>query len=227
MFKEKNDPASVKIDTKIVDRPRSVRIVRELSEHFSQGHRKALVLMATGTGKTRVAMALIKLLIDANIVRNVLFVADRISLANQAKSKGFKEFFSEPVTDLREGFNTTGRLYVSTIQTLMGGEPRLYSQFSPGFFDLIIFDEAHRSIYDKGNLVNKYFDAIKIGLTATPRECESQNTYELFECKNGKPTVEYPYEEAVNDGVLVRYKSDIVDTAVLSAGIRGRELSKN
>jgi type I restriction enzyme R subunit len=226
LFNDKKDIASIPIDTKIVDRPRSLRVVRELSEHFSQGHRKALVLMATGTGKTRVAMALIKLLIDANVVRNVLFVADRISLANQAKSKGFKEFFSEPVSDLREGFTTTGRLYVTTIQTLMGGEPGLYSNFSPGFFDLIIFDEAHRSIYDKGNLINKYFDAIKIGLTATPRECESQNTYELFDCGNGKPTVEYPYEEAVNDRVLVRYKSDIIDTDVLSRGIRGKELSK-
>ncbi|PKL71648.1 MAG: restriction endonuclease subunit R, partial [Methanobacteriales archaeon HGW-Methanobacteriales-2] len=226
LYSKRIDTRNVKIDPRIVDRHRSLEIVRKLSEHFSEGHRKALIQMATGTGKTRVAMALIKLLINANMVRNVLFIADRIALVNQAKENGFKEFFTEPVADLREGFSTSARLYVSTVQTLMNGYPKMYEKFSPGFFDLIVFDEAHRSIYDKNNQINDYFDAIKIGLTATPREHETRNTYDLFECKDGKPTVEYSYDEAVRDGVLVPYSAEIVGTKVLSLGIKGGTLTK-
>lgn len=226
LYSKKRDPTDVKIDTHIVDRPLSIRTVRKLSEHFSEGHRKALVQMATGTGKTRVAMAIIKLLINANIIRNVLFIADRISLVNQAKSNGFKQFFNEPIGDLRDGYSTSSRLYVSTIQTLMSGKSKkMFERFSPGYFDLIVFDEAHRSIYDKNNLINKYFDAIKIGLTATPRERETRNTYELFDCVHDKPTVEYSYDEAVRNGILVPYNAEIIETKVLALGIKGTELS--
>jgi len=226
LYSKQRDPKEVNIDERIVDRPRSVQIVRELSEHFSEGHRKALIHMATGTGKTRVAMALINLLINSNVVRNVLFIADRIALVNQAKAKGFKQFFTEPVSDLRQGFTTTGRLYVSTVQTLIGrGKNRLFEKFSPGFFDLIVFDEAHRSIYDKNNLINLYFDAIKIGLTATPRGHETKNTYDLFGCEQGTPTVEYSYDEAVLDGVLVPYSAEIIETKILSLGIKGQKLT--
>ena len=226
LFSNKRNPKDVKISSRIVDRPRSVQIVRELSEHFSEGNRKALIHMATGTGKTRVAMAIIDLLINANIVRNVLFLADRVALVNQAESSGFQQFFTEPVVDLRKGFSQTGRLYVSTVQTLMGGNPkRLVDRFSPGFFDLIIFDEAHRSYYDKNNYINEFFDAIKIGLTATPREHETKNTYDMFSCDRGKPTVEYSYDEAVLDKVLVPYKAEIIETERLSLGIKGAELS--
>ncbi len=227
LFIKRRNPSSVKIEPRIIDRPRSIQIVRELSEHFSKGHKKALIHMATGTGKTRVAMAIISVLINANIVRNVLFLVDRIALANQAKANGFKQFFTEPVVDLRQGFSTTGRLYVSTIQTMMGGKPkRLFERFSPGFFDLIVFDEAHRSIYDKNNLLFQYFDAIKVGLTATPREHESKNTYDLFGCEPGKPTVEYSYDEAIVDTVLVPYKAIEVNTKNLALGIKGAELPK-
>ena len=226
LYKNKRDPKEVQTNSNIVDRPRSVQIVRKLSEHFGDGHRKALVQMATGTGKTRVAMAVIDLLINANVVRNVLFIADRVALVNQAKSDGFKKYFREPVSDLRDEFSTTGRLYVSTIQTLMqGNDGKLFEKFSPGFFDLIVFDEAHRSIYDRNNLINRYFDAIKIGLTATPSEHETRNTYALFDCSEGKPTVDYSYDEAVRDGVLVPYRAEIIGTKVLSLGISGSELT--
>jgi len=226
IYKKKRNAREVKINSNIVDRPRSVQIVRKLSEHFSNGYKKALVQMATGTGKTRVSMAIIDLLINANVVRNVLFIADRIALVNQAKSDGFKKFFREPVTDLRDEFSTTGHLYVSTIQTLMhGNNEKLFEKFSHGFFDLIVFDEAHRSIYDRNNLINLYFDAIKIGLNATPSEHETRNTYALFDCGEGKPTVEYSYDEAVRDGVLVPYRAEIIGTKVLSLGISGGELT--
>ncbi len=227
-----NDPKNIHVNTRIVDRPRSVQIVRKLSEHFSDGHRRALIHMATGTGKTRVAMALTKILIDANLVRHVLFLADRTALVNQAMSKGFKQFFTDPVTDLREDANKTGTLYVSTIQSMMNPKgDKLYRKYSSGFFDLIIFDEAHRSYYDRQNEVFQYFDAIKIGLTATPakspegKQIDSRDTYEMFGCVYPDPTVQYPYDEAVRDGVLVPYKSHIVETQVLKLGIKGKELT--
>jgi len=187
LYNSRQNPATMKINGNTVDRPRSVQIVRKLAEHFSECHRISLIEMATGTGKTRVAMAVIDLLNRADIVRHVLFIADRITLVTQAKN-AFKEHLNEPVGDLREGFNTASRMYVSTVQTLMAGkDKKFFEKFSPGFFDLIVFDEAHRSIYDKNNLIFKYFDAIKIGLTATPREKESQSTVDLF----GKATAEY------------------------------------
>ena len=227
-YSKRRDPQDVRIDPRIVDRARSVQIVRKLSEHFAEGHRKALVQMATGTGKTRVAMAITKLLINANMIRNVLFIADRTALVNQAESRGFKQFFIEPVADLRDRLSTSARLYVSTIQTLMSpkADP-LHRRFSPGFFDLIIFDEAHRSYYDKNNIIEQYFDAFKMGLTATPSEHETKNTYDLFECEHGTPTVDYSYDEAVRDGVLVLYKAEIIETKVLSLGIVGTDLSKD
>ncbi|MDR1819704.1 MAG: DEAD/DEAH box helicase family protein [Methanobrevibacter sp.] len=180
LYKSHQNPATMKINPKIVDRPRNLQIVRKLSEHFSECYRTALVEMATGTEKTRVAMAIIDLLNRANIVRNILFIADRISLVNQAKDS-FNKYLNEPVADLRECFDNNSRLYVSTVQTLMSGkDKRFFEKFSPGFFDLIVFDEVHRSIYDKNNLIFKYFDSIKIGLTATPREREIQSTVDLL-----------------------------------------------
>lgn len=218
LFNNRSDPSTLKINPNIVDRDRSVQIVRQLSEHFSKLHRKALIEMATGTGKTRVAMAIIDILIRSNMVRNVLFIADRSALVKQSKESGFKAFFNEPVADLREGYNDTSRLYVSTIQTLMAGpvnQQKLFEKYSPGFFDLIVFDEAHRSIYDKNNLVFKYFDAIKIGLTATPKETESKSTFDLF----GEAIAQYSYDQAINDGVLVPYKAHSISTEILTHGL--------
>ena len=229
LFKNKRDPSNTKIDPKIVDREKSILIVKKLSEHFEQGHRSALVNMATGTGKTRVAMALINVLTNANYVKNVLFVVDRISLANQAKEAGFKKFFNEPVCELNvEGFSSTARFYVSTVQTLMGKKGKyLFEKFSPGFFDLIIFDEAHRSIYDRNNLIMKYFDSLKVGLTATPSKGDKKNTSKLFNCENDEPTVKYDYNDAVRDGVLAPYNAQVIETKVLSLGIEGKKLTSD
>jgi type I restriction enzyme R subunit len=227
LYRKRRDPTKINIG-KIVDRPKSILIVKQMMEHISKGHRTALVSMATGTGKTRVAMAIIDVLLKANIVRNVLFIADRIALTGQAKSAGFKEFFSEAVVDLRENPKSfPNGLYVSTVQTLRSGKQnRYYEHFSPGFFDLVIFDEAHRSIYDPNKEIYRYFDAIKIGLTATPSKAETKNTFELFECDGDKPTVEYSYDEAIRDGVLVPYRAEIIDTKILSLGIEGVNLTK-
>ena len=227
LFRKRRDPTKISID-RIVDRPRSILVVKQLMEHIQKGHRSALISMATGTGKTRVAMSMIDVLLRANIVRNVLFIADRIALVNQAKSAGFKEFFSEAVIDLRENPKSfPNGLYVTTVQTLRSGKNnKYYQKFSPGFFDLIIFDEAHRSIYDPNREVHRYFDAIRIGLTATPSSAESRNTFELFGCDGNKPTVEYSYDDAIRDEVLVPYNAQMIDTKVLSLGIEGSTLSK-
>ena len=231
LMKKRKDPANVKINGKIVDRIRGREAVKIVLEHFSKGHREALINMATGTGKTRVAMAIIDGLIKAEYIQKVLFVVDRISLGNQAKEKGFKKFFPDsPVCELNEeGYSDTARFYVSTIQTLMSPQkPRgkFYEKFGSGAFDLVIFDEAHRSYYDKNNDILKYFDALKIGLTATPSSEDSKDTFDLFNCEKGKPTVKYDYWDAVNDKVLAPYVADIIETKVLSLGIEGKKLSK-
>jgi len=231
LMQKRKDPAKIKINSRIVDRRRGIEAAKGVLEHFSQGHREALINMATGTGKTRVAMAIIEALRKADYIQKVLFVTDRISLGDQAKEKGFKEFFpDDPVCELNEeGYSDTARLYVSTIQTLMSPQkPRgkFYEKFGTGAFDLIIFDEAHRSYYDKNNDIFKYFDALKIGLTATPSSVETRDTFELFNCDGREPTVKYDYDSAVNDKVLVPYVSDIIETKVLSLGIEGKKLSK-
>jgi type I restriction enzyme, R subunit len=225
LFRNQKDPT--KTFTKIVDRDKSVLNVKKLAEHFGKGHRSAFVQMATGTGKTRIAMAIIDILVKSNYIRNVLFIADRIALADQASADGFKKFFKEPVWELhRKGFNTTSRFYSSTVQTLMGkNNNRMVDKFSPGFFDLIVFDEAHRSQYDRNNYIHQYFDAMKVGLTATPREEDSKNTYELFDCVTGEPTVEYSYDDAVSAGVLVPYEPLVVETENLKLGIKGVKLT--
>lgn len=226
LFISRSRPDRINIRKDIIDRDRNLTIVKLLSEHFAAQHRSALVTMATGTGKTRVAMAIIDVLLNANYVRNILFVADRIALANQAKTDGFQRFFTEPIGDLRDEIKHTSRLYVTTVQTLAGGgRTKKYEMFSPGFFDLIIFDEAHRSIYDKNNIILGYFDTIKMGLTATPKDTDAKNTYDLFGCDFRKPTAEYTYDQAVSDGVLVRDRSKSVETKVLTLGIKGEELS--
>ena len=227
LFINEKDPSI--IFSNIVTRDRSKLNVKKVAEHFAAGHRKALVQMATGTGKTRVSMAIIDILMKANYIRNVLFIVDRIVLADDAAEDGFKKYFKEPVRKLhREGFSTTARFYTTTVQTLMGKNNNgMVDKFSPGFFDLIIFDEAHRSQFDRNNYIHGYFDAIKLGLTATPRLEEDKNSYTLFDCLDKKPTVEYSYEDAVRDKVLVPYQPLVIETENLKIGIKGRELSND
>jgi type I restriction enzyme, R subunit len=230
LLEREKEPSKIKISSHIVDRERGIMAVKQILEHFEKGNRSALINMATGTGKTRVAMAIIDGLIKSGYVQNVLFVVDRISLSNQAKESGFKEFFKEPVCELNvEGFSDSARLYVSTVQTLMSEvKPRglFYEKFGVGAFDLIVFDEAHRSYYDKNNDIMKYFDALMIGLTATPSTKEGKDTYRLFGCEDKKPTVEYSYDDAVKEDILAPYVAEIIETKVLSLGIEGAKLTK-
>jgi len=237
----KKDISQIEINPNIVDRSRGIQIVKQILDHFNSGKRNALINMATGTGKTRVSMAIIDSLVNkAKSVTNVLFVVDRIALGNNAFYKGFQKFFRDTPQGLlnlekkqndfvhEKEFDRSKRFYVSTVQTLMAKRKQgghAFQDFDPGFFDLIIYDEAHRSYYDKQNLVMNYFDSLKIGLTATPSKNEDRNTYDLFECERGKPTVEYTYDEAIKDGVLVPYDAQIIETKVTKFGIKGADLS--
>lgn len=229
LFNTKRDLTEIETNKEIVDRSKSIQIVKQILNHFAAGRRNALINMATGTGKTRVSMALVDALVKSRHVQNVLFVVDRIALGQQAYKNGFQKFFEQGISSLinEQGFDEHKRFYVSTVQTLMSKQKQgghLFQKFGPGFFDLIIFDEAHRSYYDKNNYVMKYFDSFKMGLTATPSKNEDRNTYDLFGCERGKPTVEYSYDEAVNDDVLVPYDAQMISTKVMVLGIDGIEL---
>jgi len=182
------------------------RAIDSIAQQFTAARRKALLVMATGTGKTRTAIALVDLLQRAGWVKRALFLADRISLVNQA-CNAFKTHLPEssPVNLVTEK-ETEGRVYVCTYPTMMGlidetkgGNPR----FGVGHFDLIIIDEAHRSVYQKYGAIFHYFDSLLVGLTATPREEVDKNTYELFDLEIGMPTDAYELETAVMDGFLV------------------------
>jgi Type I site-specific restriction-modification system, R (restriction) subunit and related helicases len=224
----------VEVDTSIVDRPKGIECVKRVVEHFQKGHRKALVVMATGTGKTRVAMAIVKILMEKGMVQKVLFLADRRALRNQAMNKGFKQFFREEAkgTVFTGKYDKTKRLLVSTIQTFQ----EIYLEkdssgkflLSPGEFDLIISDEAHRSIYNKWKDVFTYFDAIQIGLTATPSEIIEKDTLRFFGCRDGAPTALYSYDEAVKDGVLVDFRRSILgaQTHFQIEGVKPADLSQ-
>lgn len=212
------------ISTYIAGRPYQQEAIRRLCETFEQGRRRALLVMATGTGKTRTAMALVDIFLRTNQARRILFVADRDALVKQALDDGFKVFIpNEPCTRLHTYYiDKSNRLYVVTLQTLSN----CFDRFTPGFFDLIIFDEVHRSIFNKWNEVLQYFDGRMIGLTATPAAFIDRNTFLEFECTNNTPTFLYPYEQAVEEKYLVDFELWKAQTHFQRQGIRGVDLSE-
>ena len=157
---------SALINTTIVDRPYQHEAIRRVCETFMNGRRRALIVMATGTGKTRTTMALIDLFMRTKQAQNILFLADRDALVDQTLTDGFKAHLPNEPRDriYTQRIDTSKRLFVATLQTMN----ICFEKFSPGFFDLIIFDEAHRSIFNRFSEVIEYFDARMIGLTATP-----------------------------------------------------------
>jgi len=214
----RKDFIDVPIKKKIVDRSYQIEAVKRVLEGLERGRRKFLIVHATGTGKTRVAMALIDVLLRANRAQKILFLTDRIELRKQAFNEGFKKFFpNELKTSVFSGsVDKTRRLYASTIQTFM----ECYQDFSIGDFDVIISDECHRSIYNKWKDVFTYFDAIEIGLTATPAELIDRDTFRFFNCQNKIPTHLYTYEQAIEDKWLVPFKVYKTQTHFQIAGLR-------
>lgn len=219
----KKDFQDVPTKQEIVDRPYQIEAVKRVLEGIAKGKRKFLIVQATGTGKTRVAMALVDVLLRANRGQRILFLADRKALRDQAYGDlGFKTFFphESKVKVFSGNVDKTPRLYASTIQTFM----ECYQQFSCGDFDVIISDEAHRSIYNKWKEVFTYFDAIEIGLTATPSELIERDTFRFFDCAGGVPTYLYTFEQAVAEGYLVDYKVYTAQTHFQIEGIRPEDV---
>ncbi len=222
--------AEAPINSEIVERHYQTRAIRRIAEAFERDHeRKALLVMATGSGKTRTAIALSDLLMRCNWVKRVLFLADRVALVNQAVN-AFKRHLPEasPVNLVTEK-NAEGRVYVSTYPTMMGmiddasdGQRR----FGVGHFDLVIIDEAHRSVFKKYLAIFDYFDSLTVGLTATPKNEVDRNTYRLFDLEDGVPTDAYSLEEAVGDGFLVPPKAVSVPLKFQREGINYDELSE-
>jgi type I restriction enzyme R subunit len=212
------------IKAHITDRTYQMEAIRRVCEAFEAGRRKALVVMATGTGKTRTAMSLVDVFLGSNQARKILFVADRDALVEQARTEGFQAFIpDEPCARIyTHDIDRSKRLYVVTLQTLS----KCFEQFTPAFFDLIIFDEVHRSIFNKWNEVLQYFDGRMIGLTATPADFIDRNTFIEFGCHDGTPTFLYEYEDAIHDGYLVDYSLYAARTRFQRQGIRGVDLSE-
>lgn len=222
---------TAEIDTAIAGRYYQTRAIRRISEAFERHHdRKALVVMATGAGKTRTVIALCDLLMRCNWVKRVLFLADRVALVNQTVN-AFKKHLpaSSPVNLITEK-NTEGRVYVSTYPTMMGLINNVTDEqrkFSVGHFDLIVIDEAHRSVYQKYRAIFEYFDALLVGLTATPKDEIDRNTYSLFNVQPGSPTDFYPLDDAVKDGYLVPVRSVSVPLKFQREGIRYADLPES
>ena len=205
--------------------------VKAVCQSFDEkNRRKALLVMATGSGKTRTVMALCDVLLKHGWVKNILFLADRTSLVTQAK-RSFTNLMPDlTLTNLCDGKqNANARCVFSTYQTMMGciddikdDEGKL---FTCGHFDLVICDEAHRSIYNKYRDIFNYFDAPLVGLTATPKDDIDKNTYEVFELESGVPTYGYELAEAVKDGYLVDFLSVETELKFIEQGIAYDELS--
>jgi len=224
------DITAATINRAIADRYYQHEAIRRTAEDFQRRKlRKALLVMATGTGKTRTGIALIELLQKCNWIKRVLFLADRNALLTQA-SNAIKEHLphSSPVNIAKIKDDTTSRIVLSTYPTMMncideakGGNKR----FSPGHFDLIVIDEAHRSVYQKFRSIFEYFDSLLLGLTATPRSEVDRNTYLLFELEKGVPTFYYELEKAVADGFLVPPRAHSVPLKFQREGVKYNELS--
>jgi type I restriction enzyme R subunit len=207
----------------IVNRIYQFEAIKRVCEDFARRERKALVVQATGTGKTRVAIALTDVLIRANWVKRVLFLCDRRELRKQAKN-AFADFLPEPLTILNASTaaDRNKRIYLATYPAMM----EAYQSYDPGFFDLIIADESHRSIYNYYGDLFKYFDCLQVGLTATPVGFINRNTFRLFNRENGDATSEYSLERAIDEGWLVPYETYKVTTAFLREGIRYEQLTE-
>ena len=214
---------SLEPNSAIVDRLYQIEAIKRVSECFSQNHRKALIVQATGTGKTRVAIALVELLIRAGWVKRVLFLCDRRELRKQAKN-AFGDFLSEPVRIVSSRVNKSAneRIFLGTYPAMQ----RVYQSFDVGFFDLIIADESHRSIYNVYGDMFHYFDCLQIGLTATPVDFVTRSTFNLFNCEGQLPTANYDLEQAVQDGFLTPFEVFEHTTQFLREGIRLEILTK-
>lgn len=217
---------NIQPDKTIIDRYYQIQAVNAVCRTFqTENRRKALLVMATGSGKTRVAAAIADILIKADWAKHILFLADRTNLVRQAKNK-FETLLKgrASLTNLcREKDNANARIVFSTYQTMASEIDSARDNngriFTPGHFDLIIIDEAHRSIYNKYKDIFTYFDAPLLGLTATPKDDIDKNTYHIFDLPKGEPTFSYDLEQAVKDNYLVPFTAKETKLKFLEEGI--------
>ncbi len=224
--------SNVVVDKEIAGRYYQEAAIKAVCDSFgNKNRRKALLVMATGSGKTRTVIALTKVLLEHGWIKNVLFLADRNSLVTQAKRNFVNLLPDLSVTNLcEEKENYNAHAVFSTYQTMMRCIDTVRDEkgrlFTNGHFDLVICDEAHRSIYNKYQEIFNYFDAPLVGLTATPKDEVDKNTYEIFELEKGIPTYAYELAQAVKDGYLVDYLSVETKLKFIEQGIVYEELSQ-
>lgn len=231
----KRSLSSITINDDITNRFYQKEAIINTCEAFENRQRESLLVMATGSGKTRTVISIVDVLTQANWAKNVLFLADRTSLVKQA-FRNFNQLLPNlSLCNLLEA-NTeknnprTSRMIFSTYPTMMNAIDSVRHEknrlFTVGHFDLIIIDEAHRSIYQKYRAIFDYFDSLIVGLTATPREDIDKNTYDLFNLENGVPTYAYDLDNAVDDGFLVKYKTIETELKIPNEGIHYEDLTE-
>ncbi len=225
--------SSIKIDEEITDRHYQLRAVTKCCENYEKGDRNCLLVMATGTGKTRTAASIVDVLTRGEHITTMLFLSDRKALVEQAK-EAFQRYIPHTMTCnlVKDRKERNARFVFSTYPTILNAIDTELNQdgsrfFSPGHFDLIIVDEAHRSIFNKYKAIFTYFDACKLGLTATPKKTIHQSTYDFFEMKNHMPTDVYEYDEAVSsDHVLVPFYLIETSTKISEEGLNPEEMDE-
>lgn len=230
--KSKKSLSSVTINDEISNRYYQKEAIRAVCEALENKQRKTLLVCATGTGKTRIAISIVDVLSRHNWIKNILFLADRKALVKQAKKSFTKLLPNLALCNLLDSKDSPedARMIFSTYPTMMNAIDDTKSKdgkrlFTPGHFDLIIIDESHRSIYKKYKSIFDYFDSYLMGLTATPKDEIDKNTYSVFDMENGVPTYAYEYNKAVEDGYLVDYTSIEFKTKIMEDGIKYDEFS--
>lgn len=217
------------INTKIASRDYQIRSIRAVMEAIEKRKRTFLLVMATGTGKTRICIALVDALMRAGWAERVLFLVDRIALRDQTLD-AFKEYLPNEPRWPKPGekeIATDRRIYVSTYPTMLNIIRDEQNSLSPHFFDLVVVDESHRSIYNTYQEILDFFNTITLGLTATPTDVIDHNTFQLFECEDGVPTFAYSYEEAINHipPYLCSFQVMKIKTKFQDEGISKRTIS--
>lgn len=228
----KHDLANVTINECITGRYYQKEAIMSVCNALSNKQRKALLVMATGSGKTRVAISIVDVLTRYNWAKNILFLADRKTLVRQAKNNFNNLLSNLTLCNLLDNKDNPeeSRMVFSTYPTMMNSIDETKTKagnklFTVGHFDLIIIDESHRSIYKKYKAIFDYFDAILLGLTATPKDDIDKNTYSIFDLESGVPTYAYELEQAVKDGYLVDYRTLETKFKFLEEGMKYDELS--
>lgn len=225
--RSRQDITDISVRTDIAGRDYQIMAVHSICQHLNSRHRRGLIVMATGTGKTRVSISMTELLMRNNWAKNILFLADRRSLVKQAKRNYAKLLPSVSMSVLSEERkpDMEARILFSTYQTMINYIDADEKLFSIGRFDLIVIDEAHRSVFGKYGTIFDYFDSLLIGLTATPREEVDRSTYILMGLEEGEPNFAYELEDAIREHNLVGYRVFERSTKIMTDGIKYDQLS--